>query len=78
MIEDINVHCHIILATRLSEETLKFYIEMIFDNKQEEQKEWYEIEPIHKRDDKMTMIDYLLKQLPLLTDDNYNYKIKTI
>ena len=75
MIEDINVHCHIILATRLSIETLKFYIEMIFENEQEE---WYKIEPIHRRDDKMTMIDYLLKQLPLLTDDNYNYKINTI
>ena len=39
------------------------------------EKEWYKIEPIHDREDKNTFIDYLLKQVPLFTDDNYNYKI---
>jgi hypothetical protein len=75
MIDDINVHCHILLASRLSEETLKFYIEMIFDNKSILEKEWYKIEPIHNREDKNLLIDYLVKQAHLFTDDNYNYKI---
>jgi hypothetical protein len=76
MIDEVNVHSHIILATRLSEETLKYYIETIFDDDDEVlEKDWYKIDPIHKREDRNSIINYLLKQLPLFTDDNYNYKI---
>ena len=75
MIDEVNVHSHIILATRLSEETLKYYIETIFDDDEVLEKDWYKIDSIHKREDRNSIINYLLKQLPLFTDDNYNYKI---
>ena len=65
-------HTHIILETTLPIEVIRNYIKTIFDIKRK--KDIY-IENIAKRDDKLNYANYLTKQINILTDDNYNYKI---
>jgi hypothetical protein len=67
-----NPHTHIILETTLQIEVIRNYIKTIFDIKRK--KDIY-IENITKRDDKLNYANYLTKQIDILTDDNYNYKI---
>lgn len=64
-------HTHIILETTLPENIIEYYIQSTFNNID------IYIENITKRDDKSNYINYLTKQINLLTDDNYNYKINT-
>ncbi|UUW11347.1 hypothetical protein NLG42_11185 [Flavobacterium plurextorum] len=68
--DNCEVHTHIILGTTISKENIEYYIQTTFRNPD------IFIEDITKRDDKMNYANYLIKQKHLLTDDNYNYKIK--
>lgn len=62
-------HTHIILETTIPEITIEYYIQTTFRNCD------IYIENITKRDDKNNYPNYLIKQINLLTDANYNYKI---
>ena len=64
-----NVHSHIILNTSLSKEVIKDYI-------QQSTKGDIYIEDITKRNDRNNYVNYLVKQIELFTNENYNYKIK--
>lgn len=68
--DNCEVHTHLILGTTISKEHIEYYIQTTFRNPD------ILIEDITKRDDKMNYANYLIKQKHLLTDDNYNYKIK--
>ena len=70
--DNCEVHTHIILGTTISKEHIEYYIQTTFRNPD------IFIEDITKRDDKMNYANYLVKQKHLLTDDNYNYKIKLV
>ncbi len=63
-------HTHIILETTLPKNIIEYYIQSTFRNVD------VYIENITKRDDKLNYANYLIKQIHILTDDNYNYKIK--
>jgi hypothetical protein len=65
-------HTHIILETTLPIDVIRNYIKTIFNIKKK--KDIY-IENITKRNDKLNYVNYLTKQINILTDDNYNYKI---
>jgi hypothetical protein len=62
-------HTHIILETTLPENLIEYYIQSTFRNVN------IYIENITKRDDKINYVNYLIKQINILTNDNYNYKI---
>ena len=62
-------HTHIILETTLPKNIIEYYIQSTFRNVD------VFIENITKRDDKLNYANYLIKQINILTDDNYNYKI---
>ncbi len=62
-------HTHIILETTLPKDIIEYYIQSTFRNVD------VYIENISKRDDKLNYANYLTKQINILTDDNYNYKI---
>jgi hypothetical protein len=62
-------HTHIILETTLPKNIIEYYIQSTFRNVD------VYIENITKRDDKLNYANYLTKQINILTDDNYNYKI---
>lgn len=62
-------HTHIILETTIPENTIEYYIQTTFRNCD------IYIENITKRNDKNNYANYLTKQINLLTNDNYNYKI---
>jgi hypothetical protein len=63
-----NVHSHIILNTTLSKEVIKDYI-------QQSTKGDIYIEDITKRNDRNNYVNYLVKQIQVFTNENYNYKI---
>ncbi len=63
-----NVHSHIVLNTTLPKEVIEYYIQSSIKG------DIY-IEEITKRNDRNNYVNYLLKQINLFTDDNYNYKI---
>lgn len=67
--ESCKPHTHIILETTLPKNIIEFYIHSTFKNVD------VYIENITKRDDKLNYANYLTKQINILTDDNYNYKI---
>ena len=67
--ESCKPHTHIILETTLPENIIEYYIQATFRNMD------IYIENITKRDDKLNYANYLTKQINILTDDNYNYKI---
>jgi hypothetical protein len=67
--ESCKPHTHIILETTLPENIIEYYIQTTFRNMD------IYIENITKRDDKLNYANYLTKQINILTDDNYNYKI---
>ncbi len=67
--ESCKPHTHIILETTLPKNIIEFYIHSTFRNVD------VYIENISKRDDKLNYANYLTKQINILTDDNYNYKI---
>lgn len=72
MPDNFDVHTHIILETTLIPQQIKHYIEINFLNPD------IDIKRIDNRDDKMNIVNYILKQENILTDDNYNYKISII
>jgi hypothetical protein len=63
-------HTPIILETTIPENIIKIYIEKKF------RKPNVYIKEITKRNDKLNYANYLTKQRNILTNDNYNYKIK--
>jgi hypothetical protein len=65
-------HTHIILETTLPIDVIRNYIKTIFNIKRK--KDIY-IENITNRNDKLNYVNYLTKQINILTDNNYNYKI---
>ncbi len=67
--ESCKPHTHIILETTLPKNIIEFYIHSTFRNVD------VYIENITKRDDKLNYANYLIKQINILTDYNYNYKI---
>lgn len=67
--ESCKPHTHIILETTLPENIIEYYIQSTFRSVD------IYIENITKRDDKLNYANYLTKQINILTDDNYNYKI---
>jgi hypothetical protein len=67
--ESCKPHTHIILETTLPKDIIEYYIQSTFRNVD------VYIENISKRDDKLNYANYLTKQINILTDDNYNYKI---
>ena len=67
--ESCKPHTHIILETTLPKNIIEYYIQSTFRNVD------VYIENITKRDDKYNYANYLTKQINILTDDNYNYKI---
>ena len=67
--ESCKPHTHIILETTLPKNIIEYYIQSTFRNVD------VYVENITKRDDKMNYANYLIKQINILTDDNYNYKI---
>lgn len=67
--ESCKPHTHIILETTLPKNIIEYYIQSTFRNVD------VYIENITKRDDKLNYANYLIKQIHILTDDNYNYKI---
>ena len=75
MVDNCEVHTHIVFETTLSIDTIIFFIETTFMSKV---KNWYNIERIDRRNDKLDLKNYLIKQINLFTDDNYNYKITDI
>ena len=72
MVDNCEVHTHIVLETDLPIENIRFFIEMAFSSTN---KNWVQIERIDKRNDKFNFSNYLTKQIKLFTDDNYNFKI---
>ncbi len=68
--DNCEVHTHIILGTTLKPQQIEYYIKNNFT------KPDIDIKRIDKREDKTYLKNYLSKQENLLTDDNYNYKIK--
>lgn len=72
MVDNCDVHSHIVLETDLPIENIRFFIEMTFSSTD---KNWLSIERIDKRNDKLNFRNYLIKQTSIFTDDNYNYKI---
>jgi hypothetical protein len=67
--ESCKPHTHIILETTIPKNIIEYYIQSTFRNVD------VYIENISKRDDKLNYANYLTKQINILTDDNYNYKI---
>jgi hypothetical protein len=63
-----DIHTHIVINTSLLKEIIEYYCVDVFHTKPY-------IDDITLRDDNTNYIDYLLKQVRLFTDDNYNYKI---
>lgn len=72
MVDNCEVHTHIVLETDLPIENIRYFIEMAFSSTN---KKWIDIERIDKRNDKFNFSNYLTKQIKLFTDDNYNFKI---
>ena len=74
IIDDLGIHAHLVLNTSLSKRQLEFYINTCFIKIPD-----YRIDDISGSDNKNGLMNYLLKQdlySKLLTEDNYNYKIK--
>jgi hypothetical protein len=67
--ESCKPHTHIILETTIPKNIIESYIQSTFRNVD------VYIENITKRDDKLNYANYLTKQINILNDDNYNYKI---
>lgn len=68
--ENCEVHGHIVLSTSLLPHQIEYYIKSTFI------KPNFLFEKINDRNDKYNLVNYLLKQKHLFTNENYNYKIK--
>jgi len=69
LIDNCEVHTHIVIETTLLPQQIRYYIETTFAKPNIDEKR------IDNRPDKSNLVNYLIKQERLLTDDNYNYKI---
>lgn len=68
--ENCEVHGHIVLSTTLAPQQLEYYIKSTFI------KPDFQFEKINYRKDKNNLVNYLVKQKHLFTNQNYNYKIE--
>lgn len=64
-----DVHAHIVMGTNIQPQHIEYYMQTTFPNSSIFTKK------IDDRNDKENLVNYLIKQKALLTDDNYNYKI---
>lgn len=77
MVDDCRLHTHIILETDLRPDVIEYYSKTIFQNDEVlySYDDWYVLEKISDRNDKNLLINYLLKQMEMFNDLNYDYKI---
>jgi hypothetical protein len=76
--DNCNLHAHIILGTDLKPENIEYYSNIIFNNPDTiyNTNKWYDLRKVSDREDKLQLINYLLKQKNVFTDSSYDYKIK--
>lgn len=75
--DDCMVHTHIIVETDLLPDTIEYYANMTFNNNRvlKSLNGWYDLRKVSDRNDKDTLLNYLLKQKDLFDDCSYDYKI---
>jgi hypothetical protein len=76
--DDCRIHAHIVVATDLLVSSFNNYVNTKFNNSKilDCNKDFYDLKMISDREDKERLVDYLLKQKNIFSENNYDYKIK--
>jgi hypothetical protein len=75
--DDCRIHAHIVIATDILVSVFNNYVNAKFNNNKilHCSKDYYDLKMISDREDKERLVDYLLKQKNIFSDNNYYYKI---